>query len=51
MAHEDIQMNVIENSGYNQYAVTNDLIIVYPQANGAFPMNLFNCWSVGAALV
>lgn len=40
MGYENIFLNFIELSGLNDYAVTNDLIVLYPQANGAFPFNL-----------
>jgi hypothetical protein len=45
MGYENIFFSFIELSGLNDYAVTNDLIVLYPQANGAFPFNLYNCWN------
>ena len=34
-------------SGFNEYAVTNDLIILYPQVNGNAWFNTYNCWDIG----
>jgi len=47
MGYENIQFGLPEYSGFNDYAVANDLIVLYPQADGNFPNNWFNCWNVG----
>ena len=47
MGYENIQFALPEYSGFNDYAVANDLIVLYPQADGNFPKNWFNCWNVG----
>jgi poly(3-hydroxybutyrate) depolymerase len=40
-------LGLVNYSGFNEYAVTNQLIIVYPQANAVFGKNLAGCWDVG----
>jgi hypothetical protein len=35
------------NSGFAEYAYENDLIILFPQANGHWRKNSFTCWDFG----
>lgn len=45
--YELIQFEFIMNSGFGQYATNNDLILLFPQANGHWRKNSFACWDFG----
>lgn len=34
-------------SGFNEYAVTNDIIVLYPQTRGSWWYNPSSCWDIG----
>ena len=40
----DIQMQYVENTGYNEVAEDNNLIILYPQAVSSMLSNPNGCW-------
>lgn len=45
MAYEMIGMDLIKHAGFNDYAVTNDLIVLYPQVRSNLFLNTFGLWS------
>jgi len=45
MSSEDVYLNLVEYSGFNDYAASNDLIILYPQADGSIQTNPYTCWN------
>jgi predicted peptidase len=39
-----IQQQLVQKSGINEWADTNNIIVLYPQATGSYPNNPLGCW-------
>jgi hypothetical protein len=42
----DVQMQYVENAGYNEVAEDNNLIILYPQVVSSMLTNTYGCWDI-----
>jgi poly(3-hydroxybutyrate) depolymerase len=48
--YQNAFLGLVNYSGFNEYAVTNELIILYPQANANTILNQAGCWDIGIQL-
>jgi poly(3-hydroxybutyrate) depolymerase len=44
MNPESVQDKFVVNSGFNSWAESNNIIVLYPQVNKSSPMNPYGCW-------